>query len=173
LFHGTQAEFSEFDLAFLGSGWGQQAYGYGVYLSNNPQVAKEYSKGGYIYTVKVPNAPYLSYKGVSRATANKIARDFFKYYTTENEYGREAYKGYENGFWNEECKYICDCQDGGDLYGTIASILGDDKETSEFLYKEGYKGIKWLDVTANGSKNTNYVIFNPKDIKIIKKEKII
>ena len=172
LYHGTQAEFSEFDLAYLGSGWGQQVYGYGVYLIDNPQGANEYSKGGYIYTVKVPNSPYLSYKSISRASAMKIAKDFFKYYTTENEYGKEAYKGYEREFWNEECKYLCDCQTGGDIYGTIASLLGDDKETSAFLYREGYKGIKWIDVTANGTKNTNYVVFNQKDIKIIKKKKV-
>ena len=173
LYHGSQADFSEFDLAYLGSGWGQQAYGYGVYLIDNPQGAREYARGGLVYTAKVPNGPYLSYKGISRASAMKIAKDFFKYYTTENEYGKEAYKGYEKEFWNEECKYICNCQTGGDIYGTIASILGDDKETSDFLYREGYKGIKWLDVTAIGSKNTNYVMFNPKDIKIIKKEKVV
>jgi hypothetical protein len=173
LFHGSQADFQEFDLAFISSGWGQQAYGYGVYLIDNPEGAKEYARGGFVYTAKVPSGRYLTYKSISRAAATKIARDFFKYYTTENEYGREAYKGYENEFWNEECKYLCDCQTGGDIYGTIASLVGDDKETSEFLYREGYKGIKWVDVTADGTKNTNYVIFNPKDIKILKKEKVV
>jgi hypothetical protein len=172
LYHGSQADFSEFDLAYLGSGWGQQAYGYGVYLIDNPQGAREYARGGLVYTAKVPNGPYLSYKGISRASAMKIAKDFFKYYTTENEYGKEAYKGYEREFWNEECKYLCDCQTGGDIYGTIASLLGDDKETSAFLYREGYKGIKWIDVTADGTKNTNYVVFNPKDITILNKEKV-
>ena len=37
LYHGSPHEFQEFDLAFLSSGWGQQAYGYGVpnyYLKN-------------------------------------------------------------------------------------------------------------------------------------------
>lgn len=173
LFHGSQADFQEFDLAFISSGWGQQAYGYGVYLIDNPEGAKEYARGGFVYTAKVPSGRYLTYKSISRAAATKIARDFFKYYTTENEYGREAYKGYENEFWNEECKYLCDCQTGGDIYGTIASLVGDDKETSEFLYREGYKGIKWVDVMADGTKNTNYVIFNPKDIKILKKEKVV
>lgn len=172
LYHGSQVDFSEFDLAYLGSGWGQQAYGYGVYLIDNPQGAREYSRGGLVYTVKVPNGSYLSYESISRASAMKIAKDFFKYYTTENEYGKEAYKGYEREFWDEECKYLCDCQTGGDIYGTIASLLGDDKEASEFLYREGYKGIKWIDVTADGTKNTNYVVFNPKDITILKKEKI-
>lgn len=172
LYHGSSADFDKFDLAYLSSGWGQQAYGYGVYLTNSTECAKEYSKGGLIYTVKVPNRPYLSYTRISRDAAYKIARDFYKWYLENDEYGREAYKGCEKEFWNEECKYLCDCQDGGDIYGTIASILGSDKETSDFLYKEGYKGIKWVDVTSDGTRNTNYVIFNPKDIKILKKEKV-
>lgn len=172
LYHGSSADFDDFDLAYLSSGWGQQAYGYGVYLTNSTECAKEYSKGGLIYTVKVPNRSYLSYTRISRDVAYKIARDFYKWYLENDEYGREAYKGCEKEFWNEECKYLCDCQDGGDIYGTISSILGSDKETSAFLYKEGYKGIKWVDVTSDGTRNTNYVIFNPKDIKILKKDKV-
>ncbi len=29
-----------------------------------------------------------------------IARKFFKYYTTEDEYGKDAYKGCEQEFWD-------------------------------------------------------------------------
>lgn len=32
--------------------------------------------------------------------------------------------------------------------------------------------VKWIDITADGTKNTNYVVFNPKDITILKKEKL-
>jgi hypothetical protein len=167
LFHGTAADFDKFDLAYLGSGWGEQAYGYGFYLSDSLEVAKDYAQGGYIYTVKVPDGRYLSYEGISRTEVNRIAMDFYKYYTEENEYGREAYAGHEREFWEEQCKYILDAENGGDIYGDLAHLFGSDKETSEFLYKEGYKGIKWVD-----KGNTNYVIFNPKDLKILKKDKI-
>lgn len=172
LYHGSQADFDSFDLSFLSSGWGNQAYGYGVYLSDNPNVAKDYSREGFIYTVEVPKGKYLSYEGIRKGEAMKIARDFFNYYTKKHEYGREAYNGIENEFWEGECQYIGYCEDGGSLYGTISSILGSDKDTSEYLYKKGYKGIKWEEVGGEGLKFTNYLIFNPQDIKIIKKEKI-
>ena len=174
LYHGSRNSFNEFDLAYLSSGWGQQAYGYGVYLIDNPQGAKEYARGngGIVYTVKVPNGIYLSYSKISKATANKIAKDFYNYYLKYDEYGKEAYVGHEEEFWEYECSVICDAKHGGDIYGTIASILGSDEEASKFLYKEGYKGIKWIDITSDGIKNTNYVIFNPKDVKILRKDKI-
>lgn len=172
LYHGSMADFDEFDLAYISSGWGQQAYGYGIYLTDSTDCAKSYSRGGLVYTAKVPNGPYLSYVKISPNKAYKIANDFYKYYLTQNEYGKEAYIGHEKDFWELECSAICNATDGGQLYGTIASILGDDKETSEFLYKEGFKGIKWIDNITTGKKNTNYLIFNPKDIQIIKKEKM-
>lgn len=172
LYHGTQADFDKFDLAYLSSGFGQQAYGFGVYLTDNKECAREYSGGGMIYTTKVPDGPYLSYDGIKKADAQRIAKKFFKYYTTENEYGKEAYAGFENEFWNEECKYIADSQNGGDVYGTIASILGSDKETSEFLNGLGYKGLTWFNTTINGSKSYCYLIFNADDIEIVSKSRV-
>ena len=35
LYHGTRANFDKFDTAYLSTGWGQQAYGYGFYLIDN------------------------------------------------------------------------------------------------------------------------------------------
>ncbi len=172
LFHGSPHDFDEFDFAYMSSGWGQQAYGYGAYLTTSYECAKEYSQGGMVYTVEIPDKGYLNLDKISPALAMKIARVFFNYYTKEHEYGSEAYAGYEREFWNEECKYIGDSTDGNTLYGTISSFLGSDKETSEFLYnKLGYKGLVWVHTnTETGKKFKNYVIFNPKDIKIIKKD---
>ena len=169
LYHGSKASFNEFDLAYLSSGWGQQAYGYGVYLISSREGASQYARGGYVYKVKVPNRPYLSYTSISRQNAHKIAKALYDYYLNHDEYGKEAYKGHEDEFWEYECSAVCDCQNGGDVYGTVASILGSDKHTSEFLYGLGYKGIKWIDKM---NKNTNYVIFNPKDVQILGKENV-
>lgn len=172
LFHGSPHDFNEFDFAYMSSGWGQQAYGYGAYLTTSYECAKEYSQGGMVYTVEIPDKGYLNLDKISPALAMKIARIFFNYYTKEHEYGSEAYAGYEREFWNEECKYIGDSTDGNTLYGTISSLLGSDKETSEFLHdKLGYKGLVWVHTNAEtGKKFKNYVIFDPKDIKIIKKD---
>lgn len=43
-YHGTPSEFTEFDLAKIGTGEGAQSYGYGFYFAENPKVAGEYAK---------------------------------------------------------------------------------------------------------------------------------
>lgn len=173
LYHGTPHEFDEFDLAYLSSGFGQQSHGYGVYLTTSTATARAYSQGKNIYTVEVPDGKYLNYDKIGKSEAMTIARKFFKYYMTEHEYGREAYKGHENDFWEYECKYLGECYDGGCIYGTLGSLLGSDKDASEFLYRIGYKGLYLKCVnTETKEKFRNYVIFNPKDIKIIRKEKV-
>lgn len=171
LYHGTQANFDVFDQSYINTGWGKQEYGYGFYLTDYYQAAKEYSKGGKVIKVYVPGKKYLSYKGITLSEKRNIANKFFKYYTEVDEYGKEAYSTPElkKDFWNEECKYLIECNDGGDIYGTIASILGSDKETSEFLKSIGYVGIKFpCSNGRTGEKFTNYVIFDAKDIEIIK-----
>ena len=173
LYHGTPHEFDEFDLAYLSTGFGQQSHGYGVYLTTSRETAKAYSQGKNIYTVEVPDGKYLNYDRIGKAEAMSIARKFYKYYMTEDEYGREAYAGHENEFWEYECKYLGECVDGGTVYGTLNSFIGSEKGTSEFLYRIGYKGLYLKCTNTNtGEKFKNYVIFNPKEIKIVNKGKL-
>lgn len=42
--HGTAADFRRFDHAYMGSGEGAQAFGWGTYLAQRPGIAKEYWK---------------------------------------------------------------------------------------------------------------------------------
>ncbi len=174
LYHGSPKadSFDHFDIAYLSSGWGEQSFGYGFYLTSSEVTAKGYAGGGWVYKVEVPEGKYLSYRSISNREKERIAREFFRYYTQEYDYGREAYPDEESrqDFWNEECRYLLECHDGGDMYGTISSLIGNDKDTSEFFYKLGYKGIKFPGTNGEtGEKFTNYVIFNDKDIKIIDK----
>ena len=168
LYHGSPADFDSFDLSFLGSGWAQQTYGYGIYLTDDKKAAEGYSQGGYVYTVRVNGTRrFLTYsKDINKQEATRIARNFYNYYL-KTEYGKEAYKGYESEFWENECKYIAEAVDGGDVYGTIANILGDDKEASEFLHGLGYTGLIWKDKSI-----TNYVVFSDRDVEIIDKTKV-
>lgn len=46
VFHGSPHKFSKFDHAMMGSGEGAQAYGWGTYLADNPQVALDYKRKG-------------------------------------------------------------------------------------------------------------------------------
>lgn len=177
LYHGSpkQDSFDNFDIAYLSSGWGQQAYGYGFYLTNSEKTAKCYAGGGWVYKVEVPNSKYLSYNSVSMNVKRQIANAFFKYYTEEDEYGKSAYPDEESrrDFWEYECSCLLDCDDGGSIYGTICSLIGSDKHAAEFLYRLGYKGLKFPgNNSETGEKFTNYVIFNPDDIKILEKIKM-
>ena len=171
LYHGSHANFDKFDLAYALTGWGEMAYGYGVYLSDYIDAAKEYSKGGILYTVEAPKGKYLDSDSISEKRAMDIAVKFKNYYLS-TEYGKSAYGGLENEFWDNECKYIGKATYGLGLYGTISTILGSDKDASEFLRSIGYLGIKChAENRDTGYKFINYVIFDPKDIKIVKKEK--
>jgi hypothetical protein len=44
VFHGSPHRFTKFDSSKIGTGEGAQVYGHGLYLAENPAVAKEYSK---------------------------------------------------------------------------------------------------------------------------------
>ena len=84
LYHGTNADFDNFDFAYLSSGWGQQAYGYGFYLTTSYDAAKDYAydvNHGQVMEVEVPDGKYLTDVSISKAEANRIARIFFKYMT--------------------------------------------------------------------------------------------
>lgn len=45
-FHGSQADFDEFDLAYVGTGEGHQAFGHGLYLAESKGTGKTYTKAG-------------------------------------------------------------------------------------------------------------------------------
>lgn len=46
VFHGSPHRFDKFDASKIGTGEGAQAYGHGLYLAENPKVAKEYMSAG-------------------------------------------------------------------------------------------------------------------------------
>ena len=169
LYHGTNADFDKFDENFYLTGIGEMAYGWGVYLSNSINTAKEYGPGGQIMTVEVPDGKYLDSRRISKSEASKIARAFYKFFLS-SEHG-QVYKGSEKEFWDYECSCLENVPDGSYLYGTISTFLGSDKETSEWLHSIGYVGLRFPGHNSNtGEKFMNYVIFDANDVKIIKKE---
>jgi len=59
--HGTPFDFNKFDLEKIGTGEGNQAFGYGLYFTEDSNIAKSYAnklsedKKGIVYTVKIKN----------------------------------------------------------------------------------------------------------------------
>jgi len=170
LYHGTNADFEHFSEDFYLTGIGEMAYGWGVYLTNSINTAKEYSPGGQIMTVTVPDGKYLDSRRIGKAEAMKLARAFYKFYLSGK--GADIYKGSEQEFWDYECSYIATVPDGSYLYGTVSTFLGSDKEASEWLHSMGYVGLRFPGHNTNtGEKFMNYVIFDANDVQIINKTK--
>ncbi len=46
VFHGSRHPFTKFDSSKIGTGEGNQSYGYGMYVAEHPEVAREYSTAG-------------------------------------------------------------------------------------------------------------------------------
>lgn len=162
-YHYSNADFNEFDIAYVNSGNKMQAFGYGIYLSLTDDGAKPYGKNKYI--VKIPNndRKYLNGNKIyNKNFLNKIKNALFKHIIKIN----DSYKGVENELYDELGYAFDNEMNGLDISGTIETYLGSDKETSEFLYSLGFIGIKFTDEKTN---ITNVVMYNPKDIKIINK----
>lgn len=171
LYHGTNNNFDQFKEEFYLSGVGKMDFGYGVYLTSSINTAKAYGPGGTIMVVDVPDGKYLNGDKVTKAEAMSIARKFYKYYLS-TDYGKSAYQGFEREFWDQECSCIGKCGDGNYVYGSISSFLGSDQEASQWLRSIGYIGLTYnCENRETGERFTNYVIFNPSDIKIIEKRK--
>lgn len=46
VFHGSRHPFTKFDKSKIGTGEGNQSYGYGMYVAEHPEVARDYSTAG-------------------------------------------------------------------------------------------------------------------------------
>lgn len=167
-FHGSQADFDKFSLAYALTGIGSNVYGKGVYVTDSMDAAKEYSRGHFIYTVTVPRRKYLSDSVCrNRRTVQLLVSAFFKYYGEENEEGRNMYSNHLKEFWMD----LAPLQRCSTLYELYSSLLGfaDEDVTQSFLSRFGYVGLKIKDEYV---KQNVYVIFDAANVKIVKKENL-
>ena len=168
-FHSSNADFEGFDLAYVNTGTKHQDYGYGIYLCYTDFKINAY--GNIKYTVEIPSKKSLyleADKEISTPLKNKTIKLLYNTILKNDEDGsygdiyakRELMQDIVSSF-----EYI----DGLSLYGTLSYYLGSDKNASEFIYNKLNKiGLKY-------NLNSNFpcvVMYNPKDIRIIKKEKI-
>lgn len=160
-YHGSNADFEHFDLAYMGTGAGNQSYGYGVYLTTKPQGTQSYGKNQ--YTVEVPDDKkryIIADKFYPLSFLNKVKSKLYKLILTKD----DTYKGSERELMQDLNDTFNDI-DGISLYGSIETYLGSDKETSEFLYSMGFIGLKY-----RIGEYENIVMFNPKDIKMVNRK---
>ena len=168
VFHGSQADFDNFSLAYALTGIGSNVYGKGVYVTDSVDAAKEYSHGHFVYTVTVPRRKYLSDSICrSRRTVQLLVSAFFKYYSEENEEGKELYGGNPKSFWMDLAP-LQKCSTLYELYCNLCAFADEDVIQS-FLSRFGYVGLKIKD---EHTKQNIYVIFDAANVKIVKKENL-
>jgi hypothetical protein len=160
-YHTSNADFDNFDLAFVNSGTKNQAYGYGIYLSYVSDGASMYGKNSYVVEIPSNDKKYLDSRiKPNKNIMTKVLNTLFNILKKD-----EMYTGVEYELKTELLEAFANIDDGLNLYGTISSYLGSDKEASIFFDRLGLLGIRF----PFGDNGDNVVIFNPKNIKILKK----
>lgn len=173
-YHGTDADFEAFDHSHMGEGAGGQAYGWGSYFTEEEGVARSYAGGGFVYEAELPDdtgSNYIHFESKpSSEEVSRVKRELVEYILRNDEEGMYDYPQGKDDLTQE-------VDDAGepttwrDLYGTVSSHLGSDKEASAFFHSIGYVGIRYNSSESEGGK-TNFVIFDEKDIAIQSKARL-
>ena len=203
-YHGTPYDFKKFSSSHIGSGEGAQAYGHGIYLAENPDVAKEYAEtlGGNSWVVNgktvkpkiwsefesdgnkntaedyaakamqsesnptaaLADRSKFQDKNKAAAAVAMIARGQVRksdgnIYQTEIQASPDEFLDWDKPFGSKISSKILSGinsvetmfdatapkANGEGLYHALEKSLGGDKQASEFLLKNGIKGIRYLD----------------------------
>lgn len=173
-YHGTDADFEAFDHSHMGEGAGGQAYGWGSYFTEEEGVARSYAGGGFVYEAELPDDTGSNYLHFESKPSNKdiarVKRELVKYILRNDEDGMYDYPQGKDDLTQE-------VDDAGepttwrDLYGTVSSHLGSDKDASAFFHSIGYVGIQYNSSETDGGKK-NLVIFDESDISIQSKVRL-
>jgi hypothetical protein len=184
VFHGSPAKFNRFDRTKIGSGEGAQAYGYGHYVAESPETAKQYKetlkskafskivkKDRNVYDVVAPDGALIS-EGTMLGTAHK-AKDAYDanvgalYEIDLPDEQIAKMIGWDRPI-KEQSKEIQDIAQslglqmddlGGDI---IARIDAKRPEGAEKLRQAGIPGIQYYDAQSRGGQpatTQNFVIF--------------
>jgi hypothetical protein len=173
-YHGTDADFEAFDHSHMGEGAGGQAYGWGSYFTEEEGVARSYAGGGFVYEAELPDdtgSNYIHFESKpSSEEVSRVKRELVEYILRNDEEGMYDYPQGKDDLTQE-------VDDAGepttwrDLYGTVSSHLGSDKEASAFFHSIGYVGIQYNSSETDGGKK-NLVIFDESDISIQSKVRL-
>jgi hypothetical protein len=196
-YHGSPHDFDAFDLSKIGTGEGAQAYGHGLYFAENPKVAESYkgvvpnglsplnpanfwtpamvpSGKGHMYEVNINAKPEQFLDWDKPLPADSPVRDAASsalispgMFTFEPERTLRAMR---------KERVLSPETTGGDVYNTLARGLAEGKgfnqgAATDIIREAGVPGIRYLDQGSRtaGAGSSNYVVFNPKIIDIMRK----
>lgn len=152
VYHGTMTpKFDAFSSKKIGSTNQREMGGWGIYLSDNPNVARQYGKN--ILNAEIPNGTYLELDDtVDNHLAEFILKSNLPFSDIEQ---------FKSDFIADD--YIYDTTNN-QVLEWLKDVLADSKKAMDFIAKAGFIGTKFSDKTNRDA--TNYVIFDPTLIKI-------
>lgn len=164
-FHGSPHNFQGFDIAYVNSGFGQQEFGYGIYLSFDKEFASDYGRGGYLYTVEIPDDESLYLHQDEEVPEELITKIHDVLFEKNLKLYQEDYEDEAEYTLRSELEtfFPYGCY-GKELYYSMDKFTNSDKESSEILNSLGVIGYKYYDGGCE-----NVVMFNGDDIKIVDK----
>lgn len=156
LFHGTDSKYDEFDLEKVGTGDGRSLGGWGIYLTNDYEIARQYiTDSGSIHQYQLKRGNFFDLDDILDGYADNFQRALDRHDEISDddkeEFDRDFVE-YANDTTNKQ------------VYEWLSYVLGSEKNASLFLRGMGFDGNKYKDKTAPSV--TNYVVY---DLSIIKR----
>jgi hypothetical protein len=162
VYHGAMKEFDTPDLSLSGSESGSEKGGWGFYVSESPEVAKQYTPVGNPVIMKytLPNGKYFDLdEAFSIHEGEKIQNWLDSMRIDENEMEEFSIE-----FMSGEYEST-----NGDVYTWLSHVLESSKNASLFLHDHlGYIGNTFKDKTDRSV--SNYVLFDVSRLKRIPDE---
>lgn len=184
VYHGSPHEFDKFDISKTATGENGQAYGYGTYVAEHPDVAGKFKKqGGHLYKVDLPDEHIGNMLEWDKPLLNQSDKVRKSLLSLNDPYINEAlttmpklspngeYWTYMGNTYASKAEALEDANPLKIMHG-YTNLGKNPKELSEVLNKAGIKGVKYenYQITKGKGGNTfNYVVFDPKDLKILEK----
>ncbi len=176
VYHGSHADFMQFDHSHMGEGEGAQSYGWGTYLTQVEGIAREYAdqknEGRHLYTVDIPDENGKNYlhweKPIGAELRKQLNTDFNGFY----KYAKpEVAEEVRTSAWTDLIGIgVPDENDSGEnLYRYYKDVFGSQQKASEYLSEKGLVGISYPAEHQSGGRDDdarNFVIFKESDAQI-------
>lgn len=166
-YHGSKANFDEFNIAYIGSGIGAQEFGEGLYLTFDKEAA--YSYGGNVYTVDIPNENEGNYIYYDKPIPNELFTSIIDGIIEDMklQYPNEYQDKQSIEDLRKELYDIMEPSEGRNLMYNIHRYIDDPIVIPNILKRAGVTGFIY-----NNGKVNNVIMFSSKDIKILDKETV-
>lgn len=157
VYHGTMnPKFDSFSTNKIGSSNTREMGGWGIYVTTDPDVARQY--GNNLITAQIPNGSYLD---LDDRIDDHLAQ-YVVNYGSKLGIPHSAIEEFKRDFISDE--YI-DHTTNYQVLEWLKNVFVDSKKAMNFINKAGFIGTKFNDKTNPDA--INYVIFDPRNVKII------